>query len=155
MNEKGKNSNITIWATRNELTDRAASYSNGCRREHRHGQTFPPDKRTQDGTDPESDEVSGYSCQFGKRRRQRNMVPDVLSAKPGWWGALPVRCPASQKTDCKGKKRMEGNLPNRRNSSDVCRKSGSYSAWHEKPLEGFKQKNKIWLNADWAGEGSG
>ena len=33
-----------------------------------------------------------------------------------------------QKTDCKGKKRMEGNLPNRRNSSDVCRKSGSYSA---------------------------
>lgn len=44
---------------------------------------YPPDKRTQDGTDPESDEVSGYSCQFGKRRRQRNMVPDVLSAKPG------------------------------------------------------------------------
>lgn len=43
---------------------------------------YSPDKTTQDGIEPESDEVSGYSCQFGKNRRQRNMVPDVLSAKP-------------------------------------------------------------------------
>ena len=47
------------------------------------------------------------------------MVPDVLSAKPSdgelYWSDVQL----PQKTDCRGKERVEGNLPNRRNSSDI------------------------------------
>lgn len=135
MNEKGKNSNITIWAIPNELTDRAASYSSECRRENRHPDLIPPlTKGRKMGSNPSLMRCADTpaSLESTGDRRTWSLMCRLQSLVDGELYRSDVQLP--QKTDYTGKKRMEGNLPNRRNSSDI----QNFNKW--RPLQ------EVWIN---------